>query len=182
MSLTVRNLAWLRSIKGNDLPEDFGSRMHEIVRDLISGTNTLEQQTNSDLNGMPAPPPLPDSLRVVSHPQGVQFSVSHNSEFYQGAQYEIDCKSGHVTHTYDVGTSRNGVLPVGNLTATYQVRTRYPNGASSGPVAFPDSVTGGGGKVDLLPSQSAGTTRPSQPPGFGGPYRGSKPPQRGLVK
>lgn len=175
-----RNFDWLRSLKGKDLPDDFGARMYEIVKDLNRNDETLEQQTNSNLAGNPAPPPVPDSLTIVPHPQGVQFSISHNADFYQGAQYEIDCRAGNVTHTYDVGTSRNGVLPVGTLTANYQVRTRYLGGVSSSPVVLRDSVTGGGGSTDLLPSQGAGTTKGGQPPGFGPPFRGSAPPVRGL--
>jgi hypothetical protein len=176
--ISVRNLAWLRSLSLPDMP-DFGSRMNEIVSDLMGGTNTLEQQTNSNLNGTPAPPPAPDALSIVPHPQGVQFSISHNADFYQGITYEIDATAGGITHTHDVGTSRNGILPVGNLTATYQVRARYPTGASTRAVPFSGSVAGGSGSPTLLPSQGAGTTRAGQPPGFGGPYRGSKPPIRG---
>ncbi len=177
MTWPPRNLDWLRSLKIDGIPE-FGGRMNELISDLVSASGTLEQQGNLNLNGNPAPPPLPDNFQVVPHPQGVQFSITHNADFYQGAQYEIDCSSSGITHTYDVGTSRNGILPVGNLAAKYQVRTRYPNGVSSRAVVFPDQVTGGTGSTTLLPSQSAGTTKPGQPPGSGGPYRGSKPPVR----
>jgi hypothetical protein len=179
MPLQVRNLVWLRNLKGDTLPADAGARLHEMVKDIISGVNTLETQTNSNLHGTPAAPPAPDALKVVSHPQGVQFSITHNADFYKGATYRIDATAGKVTHTYDVGASRNGILPVGNLKASYQVRTTYPSGLSSSAVRYSKTVTGGAGSASLLPSQGAGTTRASQPPGFGGPYRGSKPPDRG---
>jgi hypothetical protein len=178
MPVSIRNLDWLRSLKGGPLPEGAGARFHEIITDLAKGMNVMEQQANLNMNGTPAPPPAPDALHIAAHPQGVQFAITHTADFYQGLHYEIDAKEGTVTHTYDVGSSRNGVLPVGNLSANYQVRTRYPNGASSSSVSFPDRVTGGSGSASLLPSQGAGTTRPGQPPGFGASYRGSKPPAR----
>jgi hypothetical protein len=178
MPVNIRNLDWLRSLKGGPLPDEAGPRLFEMISDLAKGMNTMEQQGNLNMNGTPAAPPLPDSLTVSPHPQGVQFAISHNADFYQGVQYEIDCTSSGVTHTYDVGSSRNGVLPVGNLTANYQVRVRYPNGTSSSPVVYRNAVIGGSGQAALMPSQGAGTTKAGQPPGFGGPYRGSSPPKR----
>lgn len=178
MTLNLRNLEWLRSLKLDGHP-DFGARLHEMFTDTRNGINTLEQQGNFSLQGTPAAPPMPNGLTVIPHPQGVQFAISHNADFYQGVQYEIDATAGSVTHTYDVGTSRNGILPVGNLNASYQVRARYPNGASTTPVRCPKAVIGGNGNASLLPSQAAGTTKANQAPGFGGPFRGSNPPVRG---
>jgi hypothetical protein len=178
MTVQLRNLDWLRSVKLDGYP-DFGAHLCESLADLRTGLGTIEQQGNFNLQGNPAPPPLPDGLTIVPHPQGVQFSISHSADFYQGIQYEIDARAGNVTHTYDVGTSRNGILPVGQLTASYQVRARYPNGVSTSPVVYAKTITGGSGSPELLPSQGAGTTKAGQPPGFGGPYRGSRPPVRG---
>jgi hypothetical protein len=175
--LDLRNLDWLRKLSIQGAP-DFSARMSEVFSDLSRDVNTMEQQTNSNMQGTPDPPPAIDNLQVVPHPQGVQYRIVHNGDFYQSPQYEIDCSSKGVTHTYDVGTSRNGVLPVGNLTANYQVRARYPNGQSTSASVLRGSVIGGTGSSDLLPSEGAGTTKRGQPPGFGGPYRGSKPPVR----
>ena len=173
----IRNLQWLRSIKIDGYP-DLGSRLYEALTDTRTHLNTLEQQGNFNLQGTPAAPPSPSNLNITPHPQGVQFAITHDADFYQGINYEIDATSSGVTHTYDVGASRNGILPVGKLNATYQVRARYPNGSSTKAVQFPSPVIGGSGTSDLLPSQGAGTTRAAQPPGFGGPYRGNKPPTR----
>lgn len=171
------NLNWIRSLKLDGHPE-FGAKLFEVLNSYKGNLDQIEQQGNFNLQGTPAAPPSPSALRVVPHPQGVQFSISHDAEFYQGIQYEIDATAGGTTHTYDVGSSRNGILPVGSLRANYQVRARYPNGASTAPVLFPNAVIGGGGTTALLPSQGAGTTRAAQPPGFGGPYRGNNPPVR----
>lgn len=180
MSLSLRNLPWLRSIKIGEVPA-VNQRLYEMFSDIQTGVNTLESQTHSNLNGTAAPPPDPDALNVVPHPLGVEFAITHNADFYQGVKYEIDTTANGTTHSYDVGASRNGVLPVGPLTATYKVRALYPNGQSSNPVAFPKSVVGASvTKVAMLPGQGSGTTRQGQPPGFGGAFRSSTgvPPAR----
>lgn len=180
MTLDIRNLDWLRKIKVEGVP-DFGQRMYEILSDTKRGVETIEQQGNFSCNGTPSAPPQPDGLKIMPHPSGIQFAIKHDGEFYQGIQYEIDATSSGVTHTYDVGSSRNGVLPVGNLAASYQVRARYPNGQSSPAFRLGNPVTGGGGSAALLPSEGAGTTRRGQPPGFGSSFRSSNgaPPVRG---
>src|SRR5262249_6337637 len=113
------------------------------------------------------------------------FAIRHEGEFYQGIQYEIDHTSNGTTHSYSVGASRNGFLPVGPTSGTYQVRALYPNGSSSPPISYGGpppqvvrraSVT----RVQMLPGQGSGTTRQGQPPGFGSAYRSSNgaPPVR----
>ncbi len=181
MTLSLRNLDWLRSVKIDGQPA-FGQRLYEMFSDVRNGVGTLEQQTNSNLNGHPPPPPAPDGLMVVPHPQGVEFQITHNADFYQGIKYEIDATANGTTHSYDVGASRNGFLPVGPLTATYKVRALYPNGQSSSPVSYAQPVTGASVKqVAMLPGQGSGTTRQGQPPGLGGAFRSTNgaPPKRG---
>ena len=177
MPAQIRNLDWLRALKLDGQP-DFGARLHEALTDMRNHLNTLEQQGNFNLQGTPTAPPQIDALKVVPHPQGVQFQITHNANFYKGISYHIDATANGVTHTYDVGSSRNGIIPVGALTANYQVRATYPNGVSTNAVRYQGTVAGGGGSTALLASQGAGTTRGGQPPGFGGPYRGTKPPAR----
>lgn len=180
MSASWRNFDWLRTVKLDGIPA-FGQRFYELLSDARRDVSTLEQQTNSSLGGNPGAPPAPDALNVVPHPQGVEFAITHNSDFYQGIKYEIDATSGGTTHSYDVGSSRNGFIPVGPLTATYRVRSLYPNGQSSAPVAYPTPVIGASvSRVAMLPGQGSGTTRQGQPPGFGGAFRSSNgaPPVR----
>lgn len=175
MSLSVRNLDWLRSVKIDGNPS-FGQRLYELVNDIRGGVNTLEQQGNFDLSGTPGAPPQPQELTVVPHPQGVEFAIRHEGEFYQGVNYEIDHTANGQTHSYSVGGSRNGFLPVGPTVGTYQVRALYPNGKSSTPVVYggiqAKTVRGASVKeVAMLPGQGSGTTRQGQPPGFGGAFR-----------
>jgi hypothetical protein len=178
MPAQPRHLEWLRKIDPKNPPHDFGVRLYEMISDLAKNDTMMAQQGNLSLTGNPTAPPTPQGLTVVPHPQGVQFSIQHEGEFYQGLKYEIDVTSGGATHSYDVGSSRNGILPVGPITANYQVRAMYPSGTSSPPVPLKGPVSGGSGSATLLPGQGSGTTRAGQPPGFGGPYRGDKPPAR----
>src|SRR5271170_588152 len=185
MTLSLRNLDWIRTLRIPDMPSA-GQRLYELFSDVRNGVNTLESQTNSDLQGFPGPPPQPQELTVVPHPQGVEFAIRHEGEFYQGVQYEIDHTAQGQTHSYSVGASRNGFLPVGPTAGTYQVRALYPNGKSSTPVVYggiqPKVVYGASVKtVAMLPGQGSGTTRQGQPPGFGGAFRSASgaPPIRG---
>jgi len=184
MSFDIRNLDWLRTVKIPDNPT-FGQRLYEMMADIQRNGNTLEQQGNFSLNGRPGPPPTPQELTVVPHPQGVEFAIRHEGEFYQGIQYEIDHTANGQTHTYSVGGSRNGFLPVGPTNGTYQVRALYPNGQSSPPVAYggpaAKMVRGASvSHVQMLPGQGSGTTRQGQPPGFGAAFRSANgaPPVR----
>lgn len=184
MSFNIRNLDWVRSVKLADNPT-FGHRLYEMFSDVQKNGNTLEQQGNFDIQGHPGAPPQPQELTVVPHPQGVEFAIRHEGEFYQGIQYEIDHTASGQTHSYAVGASRNGFLPVGPTAGTYQVRALYPNGKSSTPVVYggiqPKTVYGASTKtVAMLPGQRSGTTRQAQPPGFGGAFRSASgaPPVR----
>ena len=187
MTLSIRNLDWLRTLKIPDNPTA-GQRLYEVVSDIQKGVNVLESQTNSDLQGQPGAPPQPQQLTVVPHPQGVEFAIRHEGEFYQGINYEIDHTANGQTHSYSVGASRNGFLPVGPTVGTYQVRALYPNGKSSTPVVYGGiqaKVVHGASvrEVAMLPGQGSGTTRQGQPPGFGGAFRSvsGAPPVRSKV-
>src|SRR5580658_7858774 len=149
MPATAPNIEWIRSLKLEGHPE-FGARLYQLLDSFRGNLDTLERQTNSNLTGQIAPPPMPSKLTIVPHPQGVQYSIQHDADFYADPLYEIDVNAGGITHSIDVGASRNGVLPVGKLTANYQVRTRYANGLSSAPVVAPTAVTGGSGSSALL--------------------------------
>jgi hypothetical protein len=179
--MSVRNLDEIRGWTTAEIP-NMGTRLVQTLQDLIRQDRLLEQQTNGNLEGNPTPPPMPESLTVVPHPNGVQYAIQHEGDFYQGVKYEIDYTSNGVTHTHDAGSSRNGFIPNGAITASYAVRTLYPSGLSSTPRALANPVTGGTGSYDLLPGQGSGTTRASQPPGFGGTFRGNSPPVRSTRK
>jgi hypothetical protein len=188
MSLNVRHLDWLRKLDVPSIP-GFGARMHELVTDIINGTNVIESQTNSDAGGRPAPPSAIQGVRIIPHPQGVDIAIQHDGEFYEGVHYLVDYSptpNFQGARTQDIGSSRNHVFPIGQWNGYYQVRAKYPTGQSTAPVIFggptPTLVRGGSASaVSLLPNQGAGTTSAGQPPGFGGAYRSQTgaPPVRG---
>src|ERR1700733_549848 len=86
--MSVRNLSTIRNWSTPEIP-DLGARLHETIQDMIKQDRLLEQQTNGNLEGNPTPPPKPQSLTITPHPQGVQFSIQHEGNFYQGISYHI---------------------------------------------------------------------------------------------
>lgn len=185
MSAALKNLDWVRKLQIPGV-ENAGARFHELFDSIRTNFNTLESQTNSNLQGNPGPPPAIDGFTVSPHPSGVDISIQHNGEFYRGVNYEVDyADNPHFqgARTQHIGQSRNAIIPVGPWNGFYQVRASYPTGQSTTPVIFggptPQMVRGGSvSQVNFLPSEGAGTTRPGQPPGFGSQYRGSVPPKR----
>ena len=57
MTIQIRNLEWLRTAKPTD--QGYSARLFEALSDVRGGVNTLEQQGNFNLQGTPAPRPLP---------------------------------------------------------------------------------------------------------------------------
>lgn len=186
MPVTVRNLAWLRSLKTPEVP-DLGARLHEMLSDLATGCNILETQTNSNLNGHPAPPPRLQSVTVVPTEVGHHVSINHGANFYRGAYYHVEASENpHFTNPFPVysGPSREIDLATGTRTLYFQAFTSYQNSGNS-EVSFhggqnPIPVTGGIA-TPLGQSQGSGTGQPGQGrSGFGNvPWRGNNPPIRG---
>lgn len=187
MSMSIRNLDWLRRVKVPGV-DNFGSRMYELISDVKSSSETMEQQTNSNMNGTPAAPPAIQNFVVQPHENGVEYAITHNGDIYRGCHYLIDwSESPHFQNarTVDVGEGRNGFFPCGPKTLYYQIRAKYPWSDSTSPVfhgvSTPQAVTGGTASTSLLPSQGAGTALPGQPPQSQPAYRSASgaPPLRG---
>lgn len=186
MSETPRNLSWLRKLKVDGIP-DFGSRMHELVSDLVSNQKQIAQQTNSDLSGNPAPPPPLQSVSVTPTEVGHHISIAHEGDFFQGNVYHIESsESSNFTnpHPEYTGPAREINLATGTQNLHFRAFASYLNGANTAPVfhggTTPVPVKGGTASPRGQ-SQGSGTGRPGQGlSGYGPvPYRGSKPPQRG---
>lgn len=180
-----RNLAWLRSLKLDGIP-DFGSRLHELVSDLVSNQNQIAQQTNSSLTGTPAAPPAPQSMTATPTEVGHHISIAHDDDFYQGAVYHVESsESSSFTNPFPeyTGPSREINLATGSQNLYFRAFTSYINSANSTPVFHGGSTptpVKGGTNVPRGTSQGGGTGRPgSGLSGYGPlPFRGSKPPQR----
>ena len=180
------NLAWVRSLKHDALPPDFGPRLYELLRGLNQNDETLESQTNSNLSGVPAAPPRLQSITVTPTSVGHHISISDGADFYRGKFYHVESADNpHFTNPFPVysGPAREIDLATGNQKLYFQAFTSYLTSDNSSVVyhggSTPEPVTGGTATPRGL-SQGSGTGSPGQGrSGFGTvPFRGSKPPVR----
>lgn len=167
MSATPRNLAWLRSLKLDGVPE-FGTRLHELVTDLVTNQNQIAQQTNSSLEGHPAAPPPLQRVTATPTTTGIHVSIQHEGDFYRGITYHGDYSASPAftnPFPFSMGPSREHDLPIGNQTVHVRVIGQYPTGSPTTPVyhggTTPIPVTGGTAGT-LGPSQGSGTGKPGQ--------------------
>jgi|SRR5271165_3174467 len=167
MPSTPRNLAWLRGLKIDGVP-DFGSRMSELVNDLVSSHNQLAQQTNANLDGHVTPPPPLQGVTATPTSTGIHVSIQHDGEFYRGTEYHGEyADNPHFTNPFpfSMGPTREYDLPIGPRTVYVRTFAQYQNGSPTNPVYHggisPVSVTGGT-HLPLGTSQGSGTGRPGQ--------------------
>lgn len=186
MPLTLRNLAWLRTLKGGQLPDDFGARMHELITDLQSNDTQIAQQTNSALGGNPQPPPPLQSMTVTPTETGVHLSLNHGGEYYRGVEYHAEyADNNQYTNPFPVhmGPSREMDVPTGTQKLYWRAAPGYQTSALAPHVVHggntPVPVTGGT-KGMLGRSQGSGTGKPGQGlSGYGPvPYTSTNPPTR----
>jgi hypothetical protein len=190
MSMTARNLDWLRSVKVEGVP-GFGARLHECVTDIINGVQNIEQQTNTNASGTPAAPPPIDSVTVTPTSVGHHVSIQHGAEFYRGAHYHVEYADNPAfTNPFPAysGPAREIDLATGNKTLYVRAFPSYNNTGNAEPAyhggAIPLPVTGGTAGNHLVnTSQGSGTGQPGQGlQGFGqAPFRSvtGAPPTRG---
>lgn len=185
MSVNLRNLDWLRSADMN--AKDTPARLHEMMKDVRSALSTLEQQTNSNLSGIPAPPPRLQAVTATPTSVGHHVSINHGAEFYRGAYYHVEyADNPHFSNPFPAysGPAREIDLATGSQKLYFQAFTSYQNSHPSSVVFHggltPEAVTGGT-TAPRSASQGSGTSRPGEGrAGFGSVlYRGSKPPERG---
>jgi hypothetical protein len=185
MTLSVRNLQWIRQAKPTD--DGYSARLYECLSDIVGGTNTLESQTNSNLTGIPAPPPPLQSVTATPTEVGHHISINHGADFYRGAYYHVEAADNpHFTNPFPVysGPAREIDLATGSQKLYFQAFASYQNSNNTSVVfhggTTPQAVTGGSFSPRGI-SQGSGTGRPGEGrSGFGTvSFRGSKPPQRG---
>jgi hypothetical protein len=179
------NLSWVRSLKLEGHPE-FGAKLFELLSSFKGNLDTLEQQTNSNLNGTPAPPPNIESVTVSPTAVGHHISINHGAAFYRGLFYHVESADNpHFTNPYPEysGPAREINLATGPRRLYFQVFASYQNSGNTRVIfhggANPQSVIGGTA-YQPAPSQGGGTSRPGEGrAGFGAvPYRGNLPPTR----
>lgn len=188
MTLKIRNLDWIRTLKIDGAPE-FGPRLYEAISDMAKATDTLAQQTNSNLSGNPAPPPRIQAVTVTPTETGAHVSITHEGEFYRGIEYHAEYSaSPNFTNPFPVhmGPAREQDVPVGSKTLYWRAFAQYPTGSPTSAVyhggTSPAAVTGGK-SFPLGTSQGSGTGRAGEGiQGYGAqPFRSKTgaPPVRG---
>ena len=191
MTIDVRNLAWLRSLKIDGHP-DAGAKLHELISDLVKATGNIEQQTNSNASGEPITPAPIQGLHVTAQNGHFQIAIQDQSKVYRGIRYYVEHASNPQftdAHTICLQDSRNHGIFLGNTTRFFRAYSAYSPSSRSTPVyhgwVTPVAVSGGGsiGGPAFLPSQSSGTGQPGSGPQGPGtiPFRSAdgKMPQRG---
>jgi hypothetical protein len=172
--MNIRNLDDIRSRD---------PKFAEALEDIVGRLSTVAQQVNANPEGPPAPPNSPNAIAVTAQHGYFTIAISDQSQqLYRNVNYFIehsahpDFRDPQIVH---IGTTRNAVLNLGNVTRYFRAYSAYPTSASSAPVYHgsagkPLPVSGGGtGAAAFLPSQGSGTGSQGQGlSGFGPiPYR-----------
>lgn len=188
--LISRNLAYIRGISSPDMP-DIGSKLYEVFQGILQQNQNVQQQTNSNGDANPTPPPQVNGVQVSGANGYLHVAINDTNDIYSGVQYYADhADNPNFTNaqTVPMGSSRNATIAVGNQDRYVQVYSSYGSSPSSPPVihggVVPVSVNGGGTNSGpaFLPSQGSGTGLPGQPGSGNGqiPFRSTngKPPTR----
>ena len=164
--MNLPNLDYFRSLKIDGAP-DFGARMYEFAKAIVSQSRTTEQQTNVNAQGQPQPPPQVNGLNVQGQNGHFSVAITDNNPIYRGIQYYVE----HDTSpnfsnptTVHIGDSRNANLFLGSGTRYWRAYSAYASSAPSAPVYHgssvnPTAVDAGGsiGGPASIPSQGSGT-------------------------
>lgn len=159
--ITVKNLDYLRSLP------DFGPKLAEALQGIAEAHNTTEQQTNTNSQGQPSPPPAINGLTVTGQNGHFQIAITDNNSIYRGIRYYVEhADNPHFINAHKVALhdSRNANIFLGNVTRYFRAYSAYDSSAPSGPAYHgsagqPLSVTGGGsvGGPNFLADQGSGT-------------------------
>lgn len=167
MPLSIRNLAYIRSLATKEMP-DIGQKLAEALQSIADAHNNVEQQTNGNGSGNPQAPPQIHALSVTAQNGHFQVAITdHNQNLYRGVQYFVEHADNpnftnpHIVH---MGTSRNMNLFLGNTSRYWRAYSSYPWSGPSSPVyhggaGSPAIVSGGGsvGGPGFATSQGSGT-------------------------
>lgn len=160
--MIVKNLA---SIKAQ-----FGARLYEALQSIQDQSVTMQQQTNSNATGEPAPPPPIAGVHVSTGPGGeFQVAISDPGQISRGINYfaeHADNPQFTNSHIVDMGQSRNLSAHMGSQSLYWLAYSSYSGSRPSqaayhGSQSAPVPVKGGVAGVRSQ-SQGSGTGAPGQ--------------------
>jgi hypothetical protein len=173
------------------LPE-WGPKVAEALQSIADGHNTTEQQTNTNSEGQPIPPPAINGLTVTGQNGHFNVAITDNNSIYRGIRYYVEhADNPHFINAHKVALhdTRNTNLFLGNVTRYFRAYSAYSSSAPSAPAyhgsaSQPIAVTGGGtvGGPSFTADRGSGTGTAGV--GLSGPgpvpYRAAKgaPPTR----
>ncbi len=172
--MKVPNIEFFQSLKaGETIPDGFGARLSQAFKAIVSQSSTTEQQGNSNPQGQPEAPPVPDglqvsaanghySVRISDQNPGVKRDVRYWVEYDRSPQFTNPIQK-------DLGQSRNWDHFFGDDQLYFRAYSSYGSSPAGKPVyhgdeAQPIGVPGGGPVAagTLLESQGSGTGAPGQ--------------------
>lgn len=164
MPLDLADINWLRSYDGKNHAE-FSRRLATILTNITNGANTMEQQTNSNMNGNPKTPAQIDAFNVTAKDGVFDAKITDNGQNFRGIHYFAehsetpDFAKPTVVH---MGTSRNWRGFIGNKTLHWRAYSGYPTSANSphvyhGTEVQPTPVAGGGSLTGPAIQESSGS-------------------------
>lgn len=174
--MNLPNLDYFRALKLDGAP-DFGAKLYEAMRSIVTQSGNSEQQTNTNPQGQPAPPPIVNGLNVQGQNGHYSIAITDNNQIFRGVQYYVEHdtnKNFTNPKIIHLGDSRNHDVFLGSGPRYWRAYSAYASSGASSPVYHGSSVdptpvdAGGniGGPANLA-SQGSGTSAPGQ--GLTGP-------------
>lgn len=143
--------AYFRRLKIPNAP-GAGQWLAEFSQSLQRKVQNIEQQTNSNADGMPRTPPAINTFAMTNGPSGeIQFSIEDNAPISRGINYSVDLDTSpnfSNPHTFHLGPARNGHINLpgqtfyGRATSWYSPTSPSPY-VYHGGEATPATITGG---------------------------------------
>lgn len=174
--MNLPNLDYIRSLK-LDSAADFGAKLYETMKAIVTQSGNHEQQTNANPQGQPLPPPQINGLNVQGQNGHYSIAITDNNQIFRGVQYYVEHdtdKNFSNPQIIHLGDSRNHNVFLGSGARYWRAYSSYSSSGASGPVYHgspvnPTPVNAGGniGGPAIQASQGSGTSAPGQ--GLTGP-------------
>jgi len=154
----VLNIPQLKKIQTED------PYLYETLKKIVAAINSLAHRAGIDTTGAVATPSPIASLTVAAANGYFDVAILDTSNPHLGINYFVETDTDPSfanARVWDLGSSRNIVLPLGNQTLYFRAYSQYQNSVQSTKVTFGSpatAVTGGGASPPPpLPTQGSGS-------------------------